>query len=54
MDTGDLIKMLEKLEDLIHSYLQEPTLERRLMLDAEIAAVKERLKETVARLKETD
>jgi len=54
MDTRDLIELLEKLENSIHAYLQEPTVERRLLLDAEIITAKDRLKELVARLKEAD
>ena len=51
MDTRDLIELLEKLENSIHAYLQEPTVERQRLLDAEIVTAKDRLKELVARLK---
>ena len=54
MDTRDLIELLEKLENSIHAYLQEPTVERQRLLDAEIVTAKDRLKELVARLKEAD
>lgn len=47
MNRRDLIELgelLEKMDRLMHEYIQASTLERREMLEQEIAATKEQLK----------
>lgn len=51
MNRRDLIELgelLEKMDRLMHEYIQASTLERREMLEQEMAATKEQLKKAAA------